>query len=90
MNLDLRIPMGLMFSFIGVILAAYGAATNSMPAIYDKSLGINMNLWWGIVLLIFGQIMFHMGRRTQKQLEANQAKLPPPSPSSTPTPRRGH
>jgi hypothetical protein len=85
MNLDLRIPMGLMFSFVGIILAAYGAATNSMPATYDKSLGININLWWGIVLLIFGQIMFHTGRRTQKRLE----KLPPPSPSSEPT-RLGH
>jgi hypothetical protein len=86
MNLDLRIPMGLMFSFVGIILAAYGAATNSMPVIYDKSLGINVNLWWGIILLIFGQIMFHMGRRTQKRLE----KLPPLPPSTDPTPRRGH
>ena len=84
MNLDLRIPMGLMFSFVGIILAAYGAATNTQSALYAKSLGINVNLWWGIILLIFGQIMFHMGRRTQKQLE----KLPPP-PTSTDSPRRG-
>ena len=79
MQLDLRTPMGLMFSFVGVILAAFGAATRSDPALYDKSLGINVNLWWGIVLLIFGQIMFYMGRRANKQLEKNQAKLPSPS-----------
>jgi hypothetical protein len=84
MNLDLRIPMGLMFSFVGIILAAFGAATNSTPALYDKSLGINVNLWWGIVLLIFGQVMFHTGRRANKQLQ----KLPPPSSDSTP--RRSH
>ena len=84
MNLDLRIPMGLMFSLVGVILAAFGLATRTTPALYEKSLGINVNLWWGIVLLIFGQIMFHMGRRTSKQLQ----KLPPPSSDSTP--RRGH
>ena len=86
MNLDLRIPMGLMFSFVGIILAAFGAATNSTPALYDKSLGINVNLWWGIVLLIFGQIMFHIGRRANKQLQ----KLPPPQSSTDPRRRLGH
>jgi hypothetical protein len=84
MNLDLRIPMGLMFSLVGVILAAFGAATNSEPATYAKSLGINVNLWWGLVLLVFGQIMFHMGRRSQARL----AKLPPPPPGDAL--RRGH
>ncbi len=86
MQLDLRIPMGLMFSLVGVILAAFGLATQSTPALYEKSLGINVNLWWGIVLLIFGQIMFHMGRRSQKR----QEKLPPPSLSTDSSPRRGH
>ena len=85
MNLDLRIPMGLMFSLVGVILAAYGAATNSDSAVYARSLGINVNLWWGLVLLLFGQIMFHAGRRSQKRLE----KLPPPAVAEN-TPRRGH
>jgi hypothetical protein len=89
MNLDLRIPMGLMFSFVGVILAAYGAATSSNADLYAKSLGINVNLWWGFVLLLFGQIMFHTGRRTQKRQEANQDKLPQP-PADNSTPRRGH
>lgn len=85
MNLDLRIPMGLMFSIVGVILTAFGAATNNDAALYAKSMGINANLWWGIVLLIFGQIMFHMGRRRQQRL----AKLPP-SPEEKNVQRRGH
>jgi hypothetical protein len=68
MNLDLRIPIGLMFSVVGVILTAFGAATRSNPDLYAKSLGINANLWWGIVLLIFGQTMFHLGRSRQKRL----------------------
>jgi hypothetical protein len=88
MNLDLRIPMGLMFSFVGIILAAYGAATNSTPAIYDKSLGININLWWGLVLLVFGQIMFHTGRRAHARQPKEQAKLPPSGGDTTS--RRGH
>lgn len=85
MNLDLRLPMGLLFSFIGVILTAFGLATNSDAALYAKCLGINANLWWGIVLLVFGQVMFHMGRRSQARL----AKLPP-APVDESTPRRGH
>jgi len=54
MNLDLRIPMGLMFTLVGVILSAFGLATNGNAALYARSLGINANLWWGLVLLVFG------------------------------------
>jgi hypothetical protein len=85
MNLDLRIPMGLMFSIIGVILTAFGAATYCNIALYERSLGINANLWWGIVLLIFGLIMFLMGRSSQKRLAAL-----PPEPVDDSAPRRGH
>lgn len=74
MSMDLRIPMGLMFSLIGIILAAFGLATRSDTALYERSLGINVNLWWGVVLLIFGQVIFQMGRRTLKQ----QVDSPPP------------
>lgn len=85
MNLDLRIPMGLMFSLVGIILTAFGIATRNDPTLYEKSVGINANLWWGVVLLVFGQVMFQMGRRRQQQL----AKLPPEPPSET-SGRRGH
>ena len=88
MNLDLRIPMGLMFSLVGVILAAFGLATRTDPTLYARSLGINVNLWWGLVLLLFGQVMFHVGRRAHQQQEKNQAKLPPSANNTTP--RRGH
>jgi hypothetical protein len=85
MNLDLRLPMGLMFSFVGIILTGFGLATNHDAALYAKSLGINANLWWGIVLLIFGMIMFQLGRRGQKRL----ASLPP-EPVDESQPHRGH
>jgi len=85
MNLDLRIPMGLMFSIIGVILTGFGAATYNNTALYERCLGINANLWWGMVLLVFGQIMFHLGRRGQKRLAAM-----PPDAVGDATPRRGH
>ena len=50
MGLDIRWPIGLMFTLIGLLLTGYGAV-NSSGSI---SLGININLVWGIVLLIFG------------------------------------
>lgn len=55
--LDLRWPIGLMFSLIGALLVIYGAATHSDTALYQRSLGININIVWGIVLLIFGVLM---------------------------------
>lgn len=85
MNLDLRIPMGLMFTLTGMILSSFGAMTNGRADIYSKSLGINANLWWGLVLLAFGITMLTLGRRGQRRLE----KLPPPKPEDG-EPRRGH
>ena len=64
--------MGMMFTLVGMILVAFGLATNGSP-IYNASLGINANLWWGLVLLAFGLTMLTLGRRSQKRL----AKLPP-------------
>jgi len=52
---DLRIPIGLMFSIFGLILIGTGVFGG--PELTKPSLGINMNLWWGIVLLVFGLLM---------------------------------
>lgn len=64
--LDLRWPIGLMFTFIGALLIIYGAITNSDAAMYAHSLGKNINLIWGVVLLVFGVLMLlgaAMGRK---------------------------
>jgi hypothetical protein len=84
MNLDLRIPMGLMFLLVGLILSAYGLATQGSE-IYVKSLGYNANLDWGLVLLVFGGIMFLLGRSGQKK-----ALSAPRKPAEEGTVRRGH
>jgi hypothetical protein len=55
--LDLRWPIGLMFTLIGALLVIYGAATGSNTEMYQHSLGKNINLWWGVVLLVFGVLM---------------------------------
>ena len=57
MGLDIRWPIGLMFSLIGALLLIYGAATGSDTEMYRHSLGININIIWGIVLLVFGGCM---------------------------------
>jgi hypothetical protein len=59
MGLDVRVPVGLLFSAIGLALVAYGLLSD--PGIYARSLGINVNLWWGLVLLAFGAIMLLFG-----------------------------
>ena len=65
MQLDVRTPIGLMFVLVGAILAVYGAATAGSP-IYARSLGLNLNLWWGITLFAFGALMLILARLGRK------------------------
>jgi hypothetical protein len=65
MRLDIRIPIGLLFSIVGGLLALYGALSDS--AIYQRSLGVNINLWWGLALLLFGAIMLVLARRSAQR-----------------------
>ena len=65
MRLDLRLPIGLMFTIFGAILVWYGVTSD--PAIYERSLGVNVNLWWGLVLLAFGLVMFTVAVRAGKK-----------------------
>ena len=62
MGLDIRTPIGLMFALIGALLVAYGLGTAG-SAMYARSLGLNVNLVWGAVLLVFGGTMLYLGRR---------------------------
>ena len=57
MGLDIRLPIGMMFTLLGALLAVYGLATGSDSGMYKSSLDLNINLWWGLVLFIFGAIM---------------------------------
>jgi len=65
MKLDVRFPIGGMFAIFGVILTVYGLASD--PAIYARSLGINVNLWWGLVLLAFGLVMLGLAYRSYRR-----------------------
>jgi multisubunit Na+/H+ antiporter MnhG subunit len=65
MNLDIRLPIGIMFGLFGILLTAFGLFSN--PEIYEKSLGTNVNLGWGVVLIIFGAIMLAFGWRGSRK-----------------------
>jgi len=61
MRLDIRLPIGLMFTVLGALLTAFGLFEDR--EIFQRSLGLNVNLWWGLVMLVFGVVMFLLGRR---------------------------
>jgi hypothetical protein len=65
-GIDIRLPIGLVFAVMGILMIAFGATSDS--AIYQRSLGINVNLDWGLVLLAFGVIMALLGRRGMKRI----------------------
>jgi hypothetical protein len=61
MRLDIRLPIGLMFAILGALLSVSGLLADK--SVFQPSLGININLWWGIVMLVFGVVMLLFGRR---------------------------
>ena len=61
MGLDIRLPMGAFFSLIGAMLALYGLVADR--SIYERSLGINVNLIWGLATLAFGLVLLYLSRR---------------------------
>ncbi len=63
MGLDIRWPIGLMFSLVGLLMTIFGLVTNGDAEMYHRSLDININLIWGIVLLIFGGFMLWLASR---------------------------
>jgi hypothetical protein len=66
MHLDVRIPLGLLFLLLGIILVVYGFTSD--PAIYvQHSLGHNVNLIWGAVFALFGAVMLLLTRRRKSE-----------------------
>ena len=69
MSFDLRLPIGLLFAAFGVILAIDGLIAQRLV------LGINVNLWWGLVLIVFAAGMLGLAARAKKL----PASMPPRS-----------
>jgi len=64
MRVDIRYPIGYLFTVFGMILTIYGIVSNK--GIYQRSLGINVNLYWGIVLIAFGLGMLSLAMRRER------------------------
>ena len=67
MGFDIRMPIGMLFTIFGILLIGFGAATQGSAMYAEHSLGVNMNFWWGIVLLCFGALMLALTRLRGKQ-----------------------
>ena len=70
MGLDIRMPIGWLFLVYGVLLMGYGEFSD--PAIYARSLGVNINAVWGVVMLLFGAIMLALARRGSRNKSASR------------------
>ena len=64
MSADIRIPIGAMFILMGLILGIYGWSTSGAE-MYANSLGMNMNIYWGCAMLLFGVVMLLFGLKAQ-------------------------
>jgi len=67
MGLDVKLPIGLLFTIFGILLVIYGFTSD--PAIYSRSLGENVNLIWGTMMLAFGLLMLFFSK---KNLDPNR------------------
>ncbi|MGH7648166.1 MAG: hypothetical protein ACREND_08610 [Gemmatimonadaceae bacterium] len=67
MRLDIRFPIGGLFTVLGVLVAGYGIATRGDSALYERSMSVNINLVWGIVMIVFGVVMLGIAWRRMRQ-----------------------
>lgn len=89
-SLDLRLPIGALFTALGVIIGGYGIATNGNSALYQTSESININLWWGLVMLIAGLLMLALGLRASRIGHPSGAQPAATTPEGRATERREH
>jgi hypothetical protein len=68
MGLDIRLPIGIIFSIYGVILVIYGLMADA-SMFREKSLGVNIDLWWGVAMLVFGIFMGALAWRASRRSE---------------------
>ncbi|MFO7659206.1 MAG: hypothetical protein R6W78_19260 [Bacteroidales bacterium] len=66
MGLDIKFPIGLMFTIFGVMLTIQGIVTSGSEEMYTKSFGVNVNLWSGLFMLAFGSMMLILSLKKKK------------------------
>lgn len=74
--MDIRLPLGMLFSIVGALLAGFGVATTSSQIYRQHSLGININLWSGLGMLAFGLTLLWLARRKATSVIGRAAAHP--------------
>jgi hypothetical protein len=64
-RLDIRLPIGALLALTGAILVIFGLFSD--PAIYARSLGVNINAWWGAALIVVGGVMLALAARSRRR-----------------------
>jgi len=83
-GLDIRWPIGALLAIVGAILLVFGLVSN--PALYERSLGLNINAWWGAVLLVVAAALLALAQRA-RSAGRHQAPAPRRSRGATRTRR---
>ena len=65
-GLDIRAPIGGLFTLLGVLLVGYGLVAGS-PSAATGAPETNVNLWWGLVMMVFGILMLLLARRAMSR-----------------------
>jgi hypothetical protein len=68
MLFDVRLPIGLLFLAMGLLVGGYGVLGHPAP-----SAGVNIDLVWGAVMGVFGALMLGLA-----VLFKGRAAVPPP------------
>jgi hypothetical protein len=76
-GLDIRLPIGGLFTVLGLLLGGYGIATAGDAALYERSLSVNVNLWWGLAMLVFGLLLLWGASRTRRTASVHPAAATP-------------
>ena len=74
MGLDIKIPIGLMFTLLGVLLTIFGLTTLGDTVLYERSLNINVNLWTGLCMIIIGVLMLATSKYGAVKKAAKEAQ----------------
>jgi len=72
MGLDIRFPIGIILTIYGLVLAIYGVVANpaspvSDPAIAENVVRLNIDMWWGVAMLVFGLFMSALAFRASRR-----------------------
>ena len=72
---DLRYPIGGLFLGLGVILAGFGFATRGDRAMYAPAGDLNINLLWGVVMMVFGSCFLVLAARAGRHGSGGTGRL---------------